>query len=151
MKPDDFLKSIDKTNFSTDSYAKRVEKPWGYEIHLAPEGAHYMAKIMHINEGKRQSLQVHDQKSETWCVLRGRVAVLLENAQGELEQIELEPDKGYTNQPGQRHRLVALTDCDVFEASIPEMGTTIRLEDDYRRPDETEEVRAQPNRGWRES
>ena len=30
----------------------------------------------------------------------------------------------------------------VFEASTPEIGITYRLEDDYARPHETEEVRA---------
>jgi len=27
-------------------------------------------------------------------------------------------------------------------------GTTERIEDDYRRPNETADVRRQPNRGW---
>ena len=42
---------------------------------------------------------------------------------------------------GQRHRLIGITDCDIFEVSTPEIGTTFRLEDDYKRPDETEEMR----------
>jgi mannose-6-phosphate isomerase len=146
----DFLAHVDKSGFVTKEYAKRVAKPWGYEIHLTDESAPYMAKILHINKGARLSLQAHDAKSETWTVHQGTAGVLIENAEGELEQIELKPGVGYTSRLGQRHRLIGVTDCDVFEASTPEIGTTWRLEDDYARPDETEEMRADPNRGWKE-
>lgn len=145
----DFLNSIDKSGFKTDASAKRTEKPWGYEILLTADDAPYAAKIIHINSEARLSLQAHDQKTETWCVLRGQAGVLIENAAGELEQIELKPGVGYTTALGQRHRLIGLSDCDVFEASTPEVGTTLRLEDDYARPDETEALRAEPNRGWK--
>jgi hypothetical protein len=36
---------------------------------------------------------------------------------------------------------VGITDCDILEVSTPEIGTTFRLEDDFKRPDETEELR----------
>ena len=50
---------------------------------------------------------------------------------------------------GQLHRLIGIEDCDIFEASLPEGdGTTERVEDDFRRPDETIEIRRQPDRGW---
>ena len=35
-----------------------------------------------------------------------------------------------------------------MEVSTPETGTTYRLEDDYQRVNETEEVRSSSNRGW---
>jgi mannose-6-phosphate isomerase len=145
----DFLKTVDKSGFSTESYVKRVPKPWGYELHLLPDGGPYMMKIIHINAGARLSLQAHDAKSESWTLHSGQAAVLVENANGELVQVELQAGVGYTSQIGQRHRLVGITDCDVIEASTPEIGTTWRLEDDYARPDETEAVRADPNRGWK--
>ncbi|MGA2968165.1 MAG: hypothetical protein ABSD69_03295, partial [Candidatus Levyibacteriota bacterium] len=53
----------------------------------------------------------------------------------------LTPGKGYTTLIGQRHRLCGITDCDIIEFSTPEKGTTLRLEDDYKRPDETPEQR----------
>lgn len=69
---------------------------------------------------------------------------------GGLVETELQPAQGYSALAGQRHRLVGITDCEVFEASLPEGdGTTERLEDDYQRPDETADVRQQPNRGWK--
>jgi len=132
---------FDTSTFTNNSYVKRVEKPWGYELHLVPEDTPYMLKIEHINAGKRYSLQIHDDKSETWTLISGRAALIWENAEGELIETELEPGKGYTSQLGQRHRLVGITDADVVEASTPERGTTWRLEDDFGRPHETPEQR----------
>lgn len=147
---DEFLESVDKSNFRTDGFVKRVSKPWGYELHLAQDGGAYMMKIIHINEGCRLSLQAHDAKAETYLIVKGRAAVLIEQSNGEMTQVELKPETGYTTQVGQRHRLIGLTDCDIVEASTPEIGTTWRLEDDYARPDETETMRADPNRGWKD-
>lgn len=148
---DQFLQGIYRSSFSTEPYVKRVPKPWGFELHFVPEDRPYMMKILHINEGKRLSLQVHDEKIESWVVHRGTVAVELENAKGEMETIQLKEGMGYSTHIGQAHRLVGVTDCEVFEASTPEHGTTWRLEDDYQRPNETEEMRHDPNRGWNEA
>ncbi|MDB5179236.1 MAG: cupin protein [Patescibacteria group bacterium] len=137
------------TNFSTESYVKRIEKPWGYELHLAPPASPYTAKIMHINAGTRQSLQVHDEKTETYLIMKGRANVLIEDSEGKMIEIELKPETGYTTKVGQKHRLIGVTDCDIAEFSTPETGTTWRLEDDYSRPDETEELRNSPGRGWK--
>lgn len=138
----DQVPQYDPTNFSNDPYVRKIDKPWGYELHWVPEDAPYMGKLLHINEGKRLSLQLHDQKSESWFILSGKGAVIWENNRGELIQTELQPGHGYTTQVGQRHRLVGLTDCDILEVSTPELGTTWRLEDDFARPHETAEQRA---------
>ena len=131
----------DPSNFSNEPYSKRVEKPWGYEIHWVPADAPYIGKVLHINEGARLSLQVHDAKQESWFLMSGKAGVIWENSEGELIQTELQPGVGYGTQIGQKHRLIGLTDCDILEASTPEAGTTWRLEDDFARPDETPEQR----------
>lgn len=142
------IPQFDKSHFSHGPYVKRVEKPWGYELIFTPEDLPYTGKLMHLNAGTRQSLQIHDKKIETYYIGSGRGGVIIENAKGEMEQIEFEPGKGYTTQVGQKHRIFSITDCDVLEFSTPESGTTYRLEDDYSRPDETEELRKDINRGW---
>jgi mannose-6-phosphate isomerase len=134
-------KQFDSSQFTTDGYVKKVEKPWGYELHWVPEGMPYMGKVLHITAGKRLSLQAHDTKQETYWLINGECDLILENAQNELETIHLQKGKGYTTMVGQRHRHHAVTDCDVIEVSLPESGITWRLEDDYKRPDETEEQR----------
>ncbi|MDB5169948.1 MAG: cupin protein [Candidatus Saccharibacteria bacterium] len=133
--------TYDPSNFSTDAYAKRVDKPWGYEVHWVPADAPYIGKIIHINAGARLSLQVHDEKQESWTVMNGQAAVIWENEVGELVQTELQPGQGYSTKIGQKHRLIGVTDCDILEVSTPEQGTTWRLEDDYARPNETPEQR----------
>ncbi len=135
------LNQFDKNSFGNSPFVKRIEKPWGYEIHWVPEDKPYMGKVLHINEGKRLSLQIHDKKQESWFILNGQAKVVWDNQSGELVETELEEGKGYSCSIGQRHRLVGITDCDVLEVSTPEIGTTYRLEDDYKRPDETEELR----------
>jgi len=132
---------FDPTNFSNNPYAKRVEKPWGYELHWVPADKPYMGKVIHINKGARLSLQIHDKKQESWIIIKGRAKIIWDNNQGKLIETELPKEQGFTTEIGQRHRLVGITDCDIIEVSTPEMGTTYRLEDDYKRPDETPEQR----------
>jgi mannose-6-phosphate isomerase-like protein (cupin superfamily) len=127
--------------FSTAAYVKRVEKPWGYELHWVPEELPYMGKLIHVNAGARLSLQVHDQKQESWFIVNGQGAVIWEDEKGELVETELQPGVGYTTQIGQKHRLKGITDCDIIEVSTPEAGTTWRLEDDYARQHQTPEER----------
>lgn len=66
------LSQFDKKTFTTDAFVKKVNKPWGYEIIFTPEDLLYTGKIIHINAGKRLSLQAHDKKQESWYLLQGR-------------------------------------------------------------------------------
>ena len=132
---------FDPSGFSNQPYVKHIEKPWGYELHWVLEDAPYMGKILHINKGARLSLQVHDQKQESWFLLHGQAAVIWENNTGELVETELKSGVGYSTKIGQKHRLKGLSDCDIIEVSTPELGTTWRLDDDYSRPHETPQQR----------
>lgn len=141
------LSKVDKSVFMNIPYIKRIEKPWGYELIFTPETLSYTGKILHITSGKRLSLQVHDKKQETQFLLRGECRLIIDNEKGELMSLQMETQKGYTIKAGQRHRLEAEIDCDVLEVSTPEVGTTYRLEDDYKRPDETEDLRRKERNG----
>jgi mannose-6-phosphate isomerase-like protein (cupin superfamily) len=118
----------------------RVEKPWGWEIIWA-ETPSYVGKLLHVRAGQRLSLQYHDQKLETQCLLSGRAILTMGDPEGELRELEMEPHRGYTVYPHQRHRITALEDAVIAEVSTPEMGTTYRLEDDFARPHQTEDLR----------
>lgn len=133
---------FDRATFSNTPFVLRVEKPWGHELIFTPPEKPYCGKLLHIRAGQRISLQFHDLKQETIVLLRGRGMLLSENAIGVMEEIAMEPGMGYSTVPGQRHRLIALEDCDFFEASTPERGATYRLEDDSGRDHETEATRA---------
>jgi mannose-6-phosphate isomerase-like protein (cupin superfamily) len=137
------MRSFDPAQFSLQPNAQRIQKPWGYEVLLSPSDAPYAAKLIHVYAGKRLSMQLHDTKVETQTLVAGRGVLVLEGADGELHDIDMQPGVGYHVAVGQRHRLCAAPDSDatVFEASTPEVGVTLRLEDDYARPDETEQLR----------
>ena len=137
----DTAPQYDPSGFSNEPYVKKVDKPWGYELHWVREDEPYIGKVLHINAGARLSLQVHDEKSESWFLMNGQASVIWENNKGELIETVLQPGQGYSTKVGQKHRLKGLTDCDIIEVSTPEKGTTWRLEDDYARPNETPEQR----------
>jgi mannose-6-phosphate isomerase len=143
------MSGFDPHTFCLDGQARRVDKPWGYELLLSPADAPYTAKLIHVAAGKRLSLQVHDTKVETQTLVSGHGVLVLEGPDGELHTIDMQPGVGYHVAVGQRHRLCAAPDqdADVFEASTPELGITYRLEDDYKRPDETDELRRSERAG----
>jgi len=108
----------------------RKDKPWGYEVVFASE-EEYTGKILFIKHGMRLSKQKHTKKKETLCLLQGRALLLLD---GEL--IRMQIGKGYLVEAGVVHRVTAIDNCLIVESSTPEIGVTIRLEDDSGRGDE---------------
>ena len=54
--------------------ARRVEKPWGYELIWAHTDR-YAGKILVIETGKRLSLQYHRRKEESILVILGRLCL----------------------------------------------------------------------------
>ncbi len=138
---------FDPSAFSNQPFGLKVDKPWGYEIVFTPPGKPYTGKVLHVAAGKRISLQYHDQKQETIMLLHGAGILLCDDDKGELQEIRMEPGRGYSNIPGQRHRLIAVEDCDFIEASTPETGTTYRLQDDSGRLHESEADRNMERQG----
>ena len=125
-----------------------ITKPWGKEIILTTDNLPYAAKILSIKTGHRFSLQSHDQKIETLTLIKGQAQITLGQNKDSLSSQEMKPQSGYTIQPHTLHRIKAITDCQIFEASTPEKGTTKRIEDDYNRPDETEKDRNSTKQKW---
>lgn len=138
-----------KLKFNNTPIVRKVEKPWGHEIIFTEDHFLYTGKILHIKAGQQLSLQFHDRKHETQFLAKGRCFRIADSEEGELVEIEMEQQKGYPIHIGQRHRLKAIEDCDIFEVSTPEIGNTFRLKDDYDRSTETEKIRKQKNRGWK--
>lgn len=134
--------------FETQPFQEKIEKPWGYEIIFTKKDSQQTGKILHVLAGKKLSLQYHDEKVETLCLFSGQAKIWLENSSGEIEKISMQLGHGYRVEPMQKHRIEAVTECDVFEVSSPETGNTFRISDEYERPTETEELRKQKNRGW---
>lgn len=110
---------------------RRVDKPWGYEIVWA-ETERYVGKILHIRAGHQLSRQYHKVKDETIMVERGEMDLEL-GAPPHTERRRLGAREPFHVVPGTIHRMIAVSDCDVFEVSTTELDDVVRLEDDYNR------------------
>ena len=113
------------------SDVKRVEKPWGYELHWAHTDR-YVGKVLHVKKGHALSLQYHNIKDETIHVYTGKILFEID-VDGQLVGREMGPGESVHVTPKTIHRMTALEDTDVLEASTPELDDVVRLEDRYGR------------------
>ena len=111
----------------------RVDKPWGYELHWAKTDR-YVGKIIHVNKGHALSLQYHNQKDETIFLWSGKLLFEIEVG-GRLVKREMHPGERVHITPKTVHRMTAIEDSDILEASTPELHDVVRLEDRYGRKD----------------
>jgi len=109
----------------------RVDKPWGYEVHWAHTDR-YVGKIIHVNRGHALSLQYHNFKDETIYLLSGKLLFEID-VDGKLVGREMLPGEAVHVTPKTIHRMTAIEDSDVLEASTPELTDVVRLEDRYGR------------------
>ena len=123
------VNNVDRWEFD----ARRVEKPWGYELLWAlTEG--YAGKILFVRAGEALSLQFHRTKDESWYVLSGRAKVELGAPGDRLLAAEvLTPGRALHFPPGTVHRVRALEDTTILEVSTPHLDDVVRLEDAYGR------------------
>lgn len=111
---------------------RRVDKPWGYELIWA-ETDRYVGKILHVTAGHALSLQYHERKDETIHLLRGRMRFEVGPSADALRTVELKEGESWRITPGTVHRMTAITDVDILEASTPDLDDVVRLEDRYGR------------------
>jgi mannose-6-phosphate isomerase len=116
---------------ATKNTVNRVDKPWGYEIHWAHTDR-YVGKILHIKAGHALSLQYHNLKDETVYVHSGKLLYEIE-IDGQLTAREMLPGDSIHVTPKTVHRMTAIEDTDVLEASTPELDDVVRLQDRYGR------------------
>lgn len=122
---------------------RRVDKPWGHELIWAHTDS-YVGKILFVLKGHALSLQYHTVKDETICIQSGRISFEFFR-EGERPTVrELRAGDCFHIMPGLRHRMTALEDTTILEASTPELDDVVRLEDRYDRatPIATPAVRA---------
>lgn len=111
---------------------RRVEKPWGHELIWAATDR-YVGKILHVKAGHSLSLQYHERKDETIHLLSGELRFWAGPSMEELAELTLRPGESFRVTPGTIHRMEAVSDVDILEASTPELEDVVRLEDRYGR------------------
>ncbi len=110
-----------------------VPKPWGHETIWAHTDR-YVGKVLHIKAGHALSVQYHNRKDETIHLLSGEMIYRVRSDDGDaLVDVRLRPGESYHNVPGTVHQMEAVTDCDVLEASTPDLDDVVRLSDRYGR------------------
>lgn len=110
----------------------RVEKPWGYELIWAHTDR-YIGKILHVKAGHSLSLQYHERKDETIYLLRGQMRFFVGPSKDQLSEHRFNEGDSYHITPGTVHRMEAVTDVDMLEASTSDLDDVVRLEDRYGR------------------
>jgi mannose-6-phosphate isomerase-like protein (cupin superfamily) len=111
---------------------KRVEKPWGHEIIWAHTDR-YVGKILHVKAGHALSLQYHERKDETIYLLTGEMRFFAGPSVEQLQEIAMRAGESFHVTTGTVHRMEAVTDVDILEASTPDLDDVVRLEDRYGR------------------
>lgn len=112
---------------------RTVPKPWGHETIWAHTDR-YVGKILHIKAGHALSVQYHEVKDETVYLLSGEMKYWVKpEGSDALEDMHLTRGDAFRITPGTVHYMEAVTDCDVLEASTPELDDVVRLEDRYGR------------------
>lgn len=110
----------------------RVDKPWGYELIWA-HTPDYVGKILHVNAGESLSLQYHEVKDETIFLLTGSMRFEVGSSEEDLRDVSLQAGEAFHIEPGTIHRMEAVTDCDILEASTPHLDDVVRIRDRYGR------------------
>ena len=108
-----------------------VPKPWGHETIWAHTDR-YVGKILHIKAGQALSVQYHNRKDETVHLLSGELIYRVKLG-AELEDMHLKAGESFRICPGTIHQMEAVTDCDVLEASTPDLDDVVRISDRYGR------------------
>ena len=111
---------------------RRVDKPWGHELIWASTDR-YVGKILHVKAGHALSLQYHVRKDETIHLLRGRMRFWAGPSAEQLREVPLAEGESFRVLPGTIHRMEAVTDVDILEASTADLDDVVRLEDRYGR------------------
>lgn len=117
---------------SEQAVPRRVDKPWGHELIWA-DTEHYVGKILHVNQGHALSLQYHELKDETMHLLAGTMRLVIGPSADALRTVEMTAGQSVRLRPHTVHRVEAVTDIDILEASTPHLDDVIRLEDRYGR------------------
>jgi mannose-6-phosphate isomerase len=111
-------------------------KPWGFEQIFAADEGKYIGKIIHVTAGGSLSLQYHEHKEETICLISGEADIHYGPLNGELAVRRFGPGDTIHLPPTVVHRVTAITDIVFAEASTAPPGwreDVVRLEDAYGR------------------
>lgn len=115
------------------SKIKKVTKPWGFEIWLSDASdTPYALKVIYLKKGTKTSLQIHKEKSEHNFIFSGDIKLYYQDTKSKkIRFVKLNGGHVIKFLPNTIHRIEALTEAIMIEASSHHLDDVIRLEDDY--------------------
>ena len=113
---------------------KTVTKPWGSET-WEIAGKDFCVKTIRIVKGYKTSYQWHRQKEEVNFIRAGEAEVWLEDESGTVVKHLLRAGDSFFVPAGRKHRVIALTDLEMFEVSNEFVDDVVRINDEFGRGD----------------
>lgn len=94
-----------------------VSKKWGWEDWIY--NGKYCGKILFIKAGKKTSFHYHKEKDEVIYVQSGMIDLIHNSDDDEMKSKKtlLNTNDAFRIKPQLRHRIIAVTDCYIFETS----------------------------------
>lgn len=113
---------------------KVVTKPWGSETwHVL--SADFCVKTIKLLKGCKTSYQWHREKEEINFIESGEAEVWLEDATGVIQKYVVRPGDSFFVPATRKHRVIALTDLEMFEVSNEFVNDVVRIADEFGRGD----------------
>lgn len=95
----------------------KIPKGWGEEL-IIHNSELYCGKILSFKQGCKFSMHYHLLKTETWYVAEGKFLYKWINTEtADMQSTILEIGDVVTQEIGQPHQLIAITDGKIFEVS----------------------------------
>ena len=115
-----------------------VPKPWGHEEIFALVEGKFCGKVLHVRAGHDLSLQCHRQNEVVISVQRGTAHLEVGDSLYSLAFLVLQEGDTVHLPRGGIHRVEAVTDLVLLEASTTELDDVVRIAVDYCRTDDAE-------------
>lgn len=110
------------------------DREWGLEL-LVADAPGYIGKVMLMEAGKAGGLQKHQDKDETSYLYEGTAWVYTDQGDGTLTRFLWPEGTAIHIPPGAVHKVEAIDDCIIFEASSRHFNDRIKLEAFYGLPE----------------
>tara|TARA_A100000164_G_scaffold380953_1_gene430486 strand:- start:1745 stop:2179 length:435 start_codon:yes stop_codon:yes gene_type:complete len=104
---------------------------WGREDLLVLISKKFTLKKIKIKQNKKGGLQYHHKKNECGYIIKGKLKIKFDLGNGILKSKILKKGDVFYFPQGLVHQEIALTDCEIIEASTPHFNDRVRVEKKY--------------------
>ena len=104
---------------------------WGREDLLVLISKKLTLKKIKIKQNKKGGLQYHHKKNECGYIIKGKLKIKFDLGDGILRSKILKKGDVFYFPQGLVHQEIALTDCEIIEASTPHFNDRVRVEKKY--------------------